>query len=94
MKVLFGYRLRHVQQGRPVEDAKALKQFGAGVIELRASFDSNAYRVVSVVKLKRAIYVLHAFMKKSTSGIGLPKRDFELIAARLKRAREMDAELK
>jgi len=36
--------------------------------------------------------VLHAFMKKSKSGIGLPKLDAELIAARLRRARELDME--
>jgi phage-related protein len=36
--------------------------------------------------------VLHAFMKKSKSGIALPKPDAELIEARLKRARVLDAE--
>ena len=45
-----------------------------------------------VVNLKKALYVLHAFMKKSKSGIGLPKPDAELIAARLRRARELDTE--
>ncbi len=90
VKMSFGFRLRQLQKGRPVHDAKALTQFGAGVLELRESFDTNAYRLVYVVKLKHGIYVLHAFMKKSASGIGLPKRDAELVAARLKRAREMD----
>lgn len=93
VKADFGFQLRQVQQGRPAADAKALTQYGAGVIELRTSFDTNAYRAVYVVKLRHAIYVLHAFMKKSKSGIGLSKRDSELIASRLKRAREMDAEL-
>ena len=36
--------------------------------------------------------MLHAFMKKSKSGIGLPKPDKEKIEARLRRARELDAE--
>ena len=45
-----------------------------------------------VVNLKRAVYVLHAFMKKSKSGIGIPRPDAELIEARLKRARALDAE--
>jgi phage-related protein len=44
------------------------------------------------VNLEKAIYVLHAFMKKSKSGIGLPRRDAELIETRLKRARSLDAE--
>jgi phage-related protein len=45
-----------------------------------------------VVALKNAVYVLHAFMKKSKSGIGLPKQDAELIEARLKRAHTLDTE--
>ena len=73
-------------------NAKALAQFGSGVFELRESFDRNAYRMMYVVSLKHAVYVLHSFMKKSTSGIGLPKPDAELIAARLKRARALDKE--
>ena len=69
---------------------KPLSQFGPGVYELRESFDRNAYRMMYVVNLKKAIYVLHAFMKKSKSGIGLPKPDAELIAIRLRRAQELD----
>lgn len=60
--------------------------------KLRESFEGNAYRMMYVVSLKKAIYVLHAFMKKSKSGIGLPKRDAELIAVRLRRARELDTQ--
>jgi len=52
----------------------------------------NAYRVVHVVSLKKAVYVLHAFMKKSKSGIGLPKTDANLIQSRLKQARKADTE--
>lgn len=92
VKVSFGHRLRLIQQGKPVMDTKALSQIGAGVFELRESFDKNAYRLMYVVNLKHAVYVLHAFMKKSKSGIGLPKPDMELIVARLKRARQLDAE--
>ncbi len=71
---------------------KPMTQFGAGVYELRDSFDGNAYRVVYVVNLRKALYVLHAFMKKSKSGIGLPKPDAALIETRLRRARELDQE--
>jgi len=45
-----------------------------------------------VVNLTKTIYVLHAFMKKSKRGIGLPKRDAELVEVRLKRARALDEE--
>lgn len=71
---------------------KPLTRFGAGVYELRESFDRNAYRLMYVVNLKKALCVLHAFMKKSKSGIDLPKPDAELIERRLRRAKELDAE--
>lgn len=91
VKGSFGFRLRELQQGGTPLDMKPLPQFGGGVFELRDSFDGNAYRTVYVVSLGRALYVLHAFMKKSKSGIGLPKPDKELIETRLHRARELDA---
>jgi phage-related protein len=90
VKASFGLRLYELQQGGTPLDMKRLTQFGAGVCELRDSFDTNAYRAVYVVNLAKALYVLHAFMKKSKSGIGLPKPDAALIEARLQRAREMD----
>jgi phage-related protein len=92
VKASLGHRLRQVQDGETPLDMKPLAQFGTGVFELRESFDKNAYRLVYVVNLEKAVYVLHAFMKKSKSGIGLPKPDAELIQARLKRARAFDAE--
>jgi phage-related protein len=90
VKASFGHRLRQVQNGETPLDVKPLPQFGGGVCCER--FDRNAYRLMYVVNLRRAVYVLHAFMKKSKSGIGMPKPDAELIEARLKRARALDAE--
>jgi phage-related protein len=92
VKASFGHRLRQVQDGETPLDMKPLTQFGTGVFELRERFDKNAYRLVYVLNLKKAIYVLHAFMKKSKSGIGLPKQDAELIETRLKRAHALDEE--
>lgn len=92
VKASFGYRLHQLQQGAGPLDMKPLAQFSTGVFELRESFDRNAYRLVYVTTLKKAIYVLHAFVKKSKSGIGLPKQDTDLIETRLKRARALDAE--
>ncbi|MGH7925642.1 MAG: type II toxin-antitoxin system RelE/ParE family toxin [Candidatus Binatus sp.] len=91
VKGSFGHRLRQVQEGRVPLDMRPLRQFGPGVFELREHFDKNAYRLMYVV-LKKAVYVLHAFMKKSKSGIGIPRLEVELIEARLKRARRQDAE--
>jgi phage-related protein len=92
VKASFGHRLHEAQEGRMPLDTKPLPQFGAGVLELRERFDGNAYRLMYVVALKKAVYVLHAFLKKSKSGIGLPKQDAQLIDTRLKRARELDTE--
>ena len=92
VKVSFGFRLYELQQGRDATRHEAPSQFGSGVYELRESFDRNAYRMMYVVNLRKAIYVLHAFMKKSKSGTGLPKPDAGLIAVRLRRARELDME--
>ena len=92
VKASLGHRLRQVQNGETPADVKPLPQFGGGVWEVRERFDRNAYRLMYVVNLKRAVYVLHAFMKKSKSGSGIPKPEAELIEARLKRARALDAE--
>ncbi len=92
VKGAFGHRLRQVQDGEIPLDMKPLTHFGTGVFELRERFERNAYRLVYVLNLEKAIYVLHVFMKKSKFGIGLPKPDAELIETRLKRAYMMDAE--
>jgi len=44
------------------------------------------------VTLKTAVYVLHAFQKKSKRGIATPKADLDLVMKRLRAAREHDAE--
>jgi phage-related protein len=88
----FGLRLYELQQGKTPLDMKPLTQFGVGVHQLRESFDRNAYRLIYVVNLRQALYVLHVFVKKSRSGIGLPKPDAALIQLRLRRAQALDAE--
>ncbi|MGA7801198.1 MAG: type II toxin-antitoxin system RelE/ParE family toxin [Gammaproteobacteria bacterium] len=49
----------------------------------------DALRVVYVLHIDDDIWVIHAFQKKSKSGIKTPKQDIELIRERLKRLREM-----
>jgi phage-related protein len=71
---------------------KPLPQFGAGIFELRERFDRNACRLMYVVNLRKALYVLYAFMKKSKSRMGLAKPDAELIRVRLQSARMRDSE--
>ncbi len=55
-------------------------------MELVDDHDGNAYRTVYTVQFKQAIYVLHAFQKKSERGISTPQHDQNLIAQRLKTA--------
>jgi phage-related protein len=88
----FGHRLWQVQQGKMPRDMKMLPEIGRGVYELRESFDGNAYRLAYIANLQSGVYVLHAFVKKSKSGIGIPKPNLERIQARLKKALAMDAE--
>ena len=65
--------------------AKTLSGFGGGaVIEVRESHDGDAYRAVYTVRYADAVYVLHAFQKKSKKGIRTPKADVDLIEKRLK----------
>ncbi len=92
VKASFGLRLFELQTGGTPVDMKPLTSLGSGIYELRERFDKDAYRLVYVVNLGSALYVLHSFKKKSTSGIGLPKRDAELIELRFRRAKELDAE--
>ena len=82
-----GHVLRQAQLGRKVLKAKPLLGFGgAGVIEIIKDFHTDTYRAVYTVKFADAIYVLHAFQKKSKHGIATPKSDVSLIKARLKLA--------
>lgn len=81
-----GYALSVAQLGGKHPDAKPWKGEGAGVLELVERHDGNAYRAVYTVRFEGAIYVLHAFQKKSPAGIKTDRRDVELVAERLKRA--------
>jgi len=68
---------------------KPLKGFGgASVLEIVDDHQSDTYRAVYTVKFKNAIYVLHAFQKKSKKGIKTPQQEIELIRQRLKVAEE------
>ena len=58
----------------------------ASVVEVVEDFLSDTYRAVYTVRFENAIYVLHCFKKKSTSGAKTPKPDLDLIRERLKQA--------
>lgn len=84
-----GGALWDAQIGVKAPFAKPLKGFGdAGVLEVVEDSESGTYRAVYTVRFARAVYVLHAFQKKSRSGIATPKSEIELIKRRLARAKE------
>ena len=58
------------------------------MLEVVADFDGNTFRTVYTVRFAEAVYVLHAFQKKSRRGMATPKAELDLIAARLARAKE------
>jgi phage-related protein len=82
-----GHALFTAQEGKTDPAAKPLKGFGgASVLEIVAALHGNAWRAVYTVRFQDAIYVLHAFKKKSTKGIATPAREIELIKRRLAEA--------
>jgi len=84
-----GYALYLAQTGRMHVSAKPLKGFGsAGVVELVEDDRHGTYRAVYAVKFESAVYVLHAFQKKSKKGVKTPRDEIEILRRRLKLAEE------
>ena len=78
-----GYALGVVQFGASPPSAKRWKGLGPGVLEIVEDDRSGTYRAVCTVRFEKAVYVLHAFQKKSTRGIATPQRDIDLVWQRL-----------
>ena len=60
-----GYQLDKVQRGEQPDDFKPMAVVGKGVQEIRITDQSGAYRVIYVARRADAVYVLHAFQKKT-----------------------------
>lgn len=79
-----GYALYVAQSGGKHRDAKILSGFGsAGVLEVVTDFRGDAFRAVYTLRYAGAVYVLHAFQKKSKTGRETPRREIEMIRRRL-----------
>ena len=88
-----GQALYTAQMGETDPAAKPLKGFGGTkVMEIVERHDRNSYRAVYTAQFAGRIYVLHAFQKKSKSGIATPQRDIELIRRRLAEAQRHNRE--
>jgi phage-related protein len=59
---------------------------GASVVEIVSHYVGDTYRAVYTVRFEDAVYVLHAFQKKSKNGIAIPRREIDLVKQRLKEA--------
>jgi phage-related protein len=81
-----GYALGLAQINAKHPKAKPWKGDGPGVFEIVEDHRGDTYRAVYTVRLAGVVYVLHAFQKKSKTGIKTPQADVNLITERLKRA--------
>ncbi len=76
-------------EGGKADIAKPMHGIGSGVLEIALPFRGDTFRVVYAVQFGDEIWVVPAFQKKSTQGIKTPKREIDLIKARVKTLKEM-----
>ena len=82
------FALTSVAEGDTPDIAKPLHGLGSGVWELAINSRGDAYRIVYALQLADAIWIVHAFQKKSKSGIATPKMEIDLVKERIKRLKE------
>jgi phage-related protein len=75
------YQLDKVQRGNQPDDFKPMPGIGSGVEEIRISEPSGAWRVIYLARRVEAVYVLHAFQKKTQA---TPKKDLEIAKTRFR----------
>jgi phage-related protein len=76
-----GLELRLVQHGLDPSDWKPMRTVGPGVREIRVRDTAGAFRVLYIANLPDAVYVLHAFQKKTQA---TARRDLDVAALRLR----------
>lgn len=75
-----GYQLDKVQRNQSPDDCKPMPSVGKGAQEIRLWDESGTYRVIYTAKLRDAVYVLHAFQKKTQT---TPTGDIDIAKRRL-----------
>lgn len=79
-----GHALYIAQQGGKHKNAKPLKGYnGATILEITQNDGNGTYRTMYTVQFAEIVYVLHAFQKKSKTGIKTTKQDMDLVERRL-----------
>ncbi len=84
VRTTVGFALSAAQFGGKHPSAKPWKGLGTGVLEIVTNHDGDTFRTVYMLRFSEAIYVLHAFQKKSPRGITTRRSDVALIHERLK----------
>jgi phage-related protein len=75
-------------EGGKADSAKPFAGMGGGVLEIALKHRGDAYRVIYAVQLAADLWVIHAFQKKSKTGIKTPQHEIDVIRERLKRLKE------
>lgn len=75
-------------EGGMSNKAKPFKGVEDSVFEIALRHRGDAFRTLYAIKIDAAIWVIHAFQKKSKSGIKTPQIEVDLIRERLKRLKE------
>jgi phage-related protein len=83
------FALQIAAAGEMADIAKPMKGFDAGVFEIAVAYRRDAFRCIYAVKLGDDIWVLHAFQKKSTQGMKIPKHEIDLVHDRIRRLKEV-----
>ena len=87
-KRVAGYQLDRIQHGLDPQSWKPMATIGSGVREIRIQ-EQGQFRIIYVARFDDAIYVLHAFQKKTQktrkSDIDTAKREFQALIKRLQR---------
>ena len=82
------FALRMAAGGEKADTAKPLKGLGTSIFEIALRHRGDVFRAVYSVQIGEDIWVLHAFRKKSKSGIETPKPYIDLVRERIKRLEE------
>jgi phage-related protein len=75
-------------EGGKADCAKPFKGVEGGVFEIAIRHRGNAFRAMYAVQAGVDLWVIHAFQKKSKTGIKTPQAEIDLIRERLKRLKE------
>jgi phage-related protein len=75
-------------KGEKSDNAKPFRGIDGGVFEIALRYRGDAFRVIYAVKIGTDIWVIHAFQKKSKTGIKTPQMDIDLIRERLRQLKE------